>query len=1467
MKYNRLKRAVSGLLAGLMVMTYPSATIISFAAGQYNIKFVSEDAATAYVIEGGVVNAKAQLPPAHDFDAKKPFLIKIEGATAADGLISVAANSRDYYTITANDYAATGSIPAGSPPPPSDPNKVGVTTYSMEPVLTAVLQDGTGTAQIVNSVAGEPDGFYSMTVKSTREELPITTESSFTFTAVSTESADGDISFSAAQGGKGLFAGLTEQVTTDGKVTTANGRKAVKIQLGKYGFELGISMPTGMLIEKGSSFTVSYQLQGINPLILYVVTPKWAVNQTASSIRNDPVDPLAPDKSKIPYIKLADGDSLTSITTNFEVLSQVARYNSKDNSLLHINWDWEPAPDQADCENVVSFGADGRQTRSVTLNPRQEDVKGKLRAQVEYKLQKPFNGQTMVQSDWVEIGITILGTGTPPKLTPLTQKVGTKPTESITKIPSNMDVYTGNVPLFTEPQYPHTFSASMVFGTGRGRAEKTIIRAEGMMPDAIKVYLDNSPVPYEFGTDIINTDKLAGHRPLSFVATKKGQVTLYFDYYVRNNKGNLVKADTSEKFSFIVDDTTPRDFAQLSSLLIQSPKLAADPSLSTTYPGGAISYGFKSDTFLYANIELPNLVDEINITPIIPDNKGVNPQMTYNLAGGGSLSGGMAASGTVDNNTLVAGGKIPMHVESPRTLTLTLKAENGREQLYILTMNRMPPDKDSSLKNLTVTDVDGGAILKGFSPTQKEYTATVPYKTRWAKFEIEKNSVWSKETFIPPLSTYPGDSTNEAKWVKLKYPGDIFGGVGDFNGLSSITEQKVVLQAQDLSGFPDGSKMYSTTYKVRIIRQDPSKNTFATDVTVKDDKNRPVVFDNNTKFDKNTKKYSMHIPYSSKKLSLSILPEDVVAQSVTLTAPGGIITTQDYAGDGVPLVFTVDTPIGGSTEMTFPLSFTVKAESGAETNPPYVINVVRNDPDQDSTLTALEVKDQDNAVVKAFSFNPQTPDYVFSVPFNTEQIKVIPKPRSPLATAKVNGKIIDERDPSFVTLIKPGETKNIKVEIFPEDVRAPARQYTLTITREMPSTDARLKNITVTGGENFLPRFTPTTTIYNVSMPEGTQSITFTAVPVHVGSTLTINGVDIKPGTASDPYEPFDAKSKVDIVVTAQDGKTKMTYTIHVTNQNLIPKSSNADLEQLQVKEGSMSPRFKPSITEYEVAVKDDISSVDIIPIPKSEDATVKVFSESKELGDYYDRYSSAIRDGENVFTIKVTAEDEKATKEYTVTVYRKDEEKQGSYKPITADMVNFTTNPIVVDISRYTVVAAEVFNTLKEEYPEKTMVFQGNDYSLQLTGKDMGQLVPHAAIYDLGITFNSPNEDDIWEIILNESRNDGIEPVMIHFNHHGALPGKMLFTLSLGRTYRTQNATWNYYNEERERIDYYGGVRTNSRGTFTVPITHMSTYIYSEDRIVGAENKSGDLGATGSVTGGSGINKPNPNTGTEGCK
>lgn len=92
--------------------------------------------------------------------------------------------------------------------------------------------------------------------------------------------------------------------------------------------------------------------------------------------------------------------------------------------------------------------------------------------------------------------------------------------------------------------------------------------------------------------------------------------------------------------------------------------------------------------------------------------------------------------------------------------------------------------------------------------------------------------------------------------------------------------------------------------------------------------------------------------------------------------------------------------------------------------------------------------------------------------------------------------------------------------------------------------------------------------------------------------------------------------------------------------------------------------------------------------------------------------------DGENPITVEVTSPDKKVKKIYTVNIYRNEEDKQKNLKPLEAEDIDFENSDDVIRvmIEEYPRVSASVFNELKN-YPNKIIIFQGNDYSLEFKG------------------------------------------------------------------------------------------------------------------------------------------------------
>lgn len=89
------------------------------------------------------------------------------------------------------------------------------------------------------------------------------------------------------------------------------------------------------------------------------------------------------------------------------------------------------------------------------------------------------------------------------------------------------------------------------------------------------------------------------------------------------------------------------------------------------------------------------------------------------------------------------------------------------------------------------------------------------------------------------------------------------------------------------------------------------------------------------------------------------------------------------------------------------------------------------------------------------------------------------------------------------------------------------------------------------------------------------------------------------------------------------------------------PKSSNNTLSELSVKEGAITPVFEKDVREYTLTIPYEVAEVNVTATPSDSKATI-VIEGNKDL-----------KEGENIVTIKVTAEDG-TTSNYVIKVNRK---------------------------------------------------------------------------------------------------------------------------------------------------------------------------------------------------------------------
>ena len=456
-------------------------------------------------------------------------------------------------------------------------------------------------------------------------------------------------------------------------------------------------------------------------------------------------------------------------------------------------------------------------------------------------------------------------------------------------------------------------------------------------------------------------------------------------------------------------------------------------------------------------------------------------------------------------------------------------------------------------------------------------------------------------------------------------------------------------------------------------------------------------------------------------VSLSVDQTDVVAEGSAAT----IVATLSAALDSdvtIPVTVTRGTAeagdIGTLTGITVSQGFTVgsdtittaqDADADHETftvslgtlpssvsagTPSSVTVTVQDDEAGKHTLTGLSLTVGGSAVVLSPAFSTSTTRYIGTVAPTATSASVTPTwieghlietvvssatPDFDSILTQQGSALASSGTSKTVALAASGDTW-VSVQISDNNA-GESTGYRVVLKKSTQSSNANLSALTAksatsgTGTFSALAlspsSFSAATTAYTASVANGVTHVKLTPTKAHTGASIKVGKgtslTAVNSGSDSTAIALSVGANAIKVEVTAQDGTTKVTYTVTVTRA-ASTQSTNANLSALTAKSArsstgtfsalALSPStFSATTTAYTASVANNITHVKLTPTKAHTGASIKVGTGSSLLAVTSGSESSAIALGaagtDTAIEVEVTAQDGATKQTYTVTVTR----------------------------------------------------------------------------------------------------------------------------------------------------------------------------------------------------------------------
>lgn len=266
------------------------------------------------------------------------------------------------------------------------------------------------------------------------------------------------------------------------------------------------------------------------------------------------------------------------------------------------------------------------------------------------------------------------------------------------------------------------------------------------------------------------------------------------------------------------------------------------------------------------------------------------------------------------------------------------------------------------------------------------------------------------------------------------------------------------------------------------------------------------------------------------------------------------------------------------------------------------------------------------------------------------------------------------------------EGQLIKVEIEDKEIKIGEEESFLQQTEEAgissQSSNANLQVLRL-NHEGITPQFNKNTYDYYINISDKIKDLEVLTLTENPKATVEITGnTDLKEGL-----------NTIEIKITSEDKSQTKIYTIQVTKTKNL-ELANTNLEILAIENVLLNPPFDNLETHYKAEVSNETEIINILAIPQNENARVEVNGKEN------------LKEGINLVTIIVIAENNFTIKKYQVEVYRRNEEEEKKYKEEQKENLNKVEH--AYDIEELTKYPEESKTKFEKNTDKKMIVLAG---------------------------------------------------------------------------------------------------------------------------------------------------------------